>query len=85
MEYKVLSFSTCGMKWESDLWYTAHVRLETSMPVFRLHMLTLITFLCDSLERFHDSSSALKLNLLFPRQVPEQIDLTGPAWSWELD
>lgn len=38
-------------------------------------MLTLITFLCDSLERFHRSPSALVLNLLFPGQVPKQPDL----------
>lgn len=48
-------------------------------------MLTLITFLCDFLELFHGFPSALILNLLYPGQVPEQPDLTGPAQSWELD
>lgn len=55
------------------------------MPLFRLHVLTFFTLLRDSLEMFPGFPSALILNLLFPGQVPEQRDLTGPARSWELN
>lgn len=52
--------------------------IKLSVPI-QAPCVNLITFQNDSLEMFHDFSSALILHLLFPGQVPEQPDLTGPA------